>query len=289
MQVTVQAPAKLNLTLDVVGVRPDGYHLLESIMQTVDICDTLTVTAAPAGNLSLTVEGADVGPVEKNTVLRAARVFFAETGIEGGAVMTLTKRIPSQAGMGGGSADGAAALLALDRLYKTQLTTRQLCQMGVQVGADVPFCIVGGTAMCAGIGEEITPLPPLPACYVVIAQPEERVSTPAAYAALDGAPLQDRPDHPATLTALETGDLAAVCRQVANVFEPALKLPGVAAIRRQMAEFAPLCSRMTGSGSVVYAIFDSRETAQACADRLAHTFSSVQVCRPCGPAKITEE
>ena len=284
MQVTVQAPAKLNLTLDVVGVRPDGYHLLESIMQTVDICDTLT--AVPAADVTLAVEGADVGPMEKNIAYRAARLFFEQTGVTGGVSMTLTKRIPTQAGMGGGSADGAAALLALDRLYDTHLSTAQLCEMGVRIGADVPFCLVGGTALCTGIGEDIQPLPSLPDCYIVIAQPPEGVSTVAAYAALDSAPLRDRPDHPAALAALTAGDLPGLCRQAANVFEPALALPGVAAIRREMAAFSPLCCRMTGSGSVVYGVFDRAEDAEACARHLKPLFPVVLECRPCGGPQV---
>ena len=174
MQVTVHAPAKINLTLDVVGRREDGYHLLESIFQTVDRRDTLTARRTSQG-ISLTVAEGEPCPMEKNTAYRAAQAFFAYTGLAGGVEMTLTKRIPQQAGMGGGSADAAAALLALDRLYDTRLTAEQLCELGLQVGADVPFCLVGGTAFVGGIGEEITSLSPLPDCHIVVAQPPEGV------------------------------------------------------------------------------------------------------------------
>ncbi len=278
MQVTVHAPAKINLTLDVVGTRADGYHLLESVMQSVDCCDTLTTTKAPT--ITLRVVGGDVGPLEKNTVYRAAQVFFRAVGVDGGVAMTLTKRIPQQAGMGGGSADAAAALLALDKLYDTRLTREQLCALGVQVGADVPFCLVGGTALCEGIGEVITPLAALPSCAIVIAQPAEGVSTAEAYARLDGTPLRDRPANASMLAALEAGDLPAVGRCLANVFEPAIALPAVADIRRRMAAFAPLGSRMTGSGSVVFALFEAQSRAEACAAALKEHYPVAFVCRP---------
>ncbi len=278
MRVTVHAPAKINLTLDVVGTRPDGYHLLESIMQSVDCCDTLV--AETADSITLTVHGGDVGPLEKNTVYRAAKVFFADTGIAGGVAMTLTKRIPQQAGMGGGSADAAAALLALDRLYHTHLTQEQLIALGVQVGADVPFCLVGGTALCEGIGEKLTPLRNLPDCAIVIAQPAEGVSTKEAYTRLDTTPLRDRPDTPAMIAALDSDDLQAVGQALANVFEPAIDLPAVADIRLTMADFSPIGSRMTGSGSVVYALFDDTARAEACAAALAATYPVAFVCRP---------
>ncbi len=279
MQVIVHAPAKINLTLDVVGVRADGYHLLESVMQSVDCCDTLTATATD-GEVTLEVLGAPPCPVEKNTAYRAAQVFLRETGITGGVAMTLDKRIPQQAGMGGGSADAAAALLALDKLYNTRLSVDDLCAMGVQVGADVPFCVLGGTAMVTGIGEGLEPLPALPDCHIVIARPADGVSTAAAYAALDRAPIPTHPDHPATLAALRRGDLGGVCAGVFNVFEPATAIDGVAAIRHRMAEFSPLTSQMTGSGSAVFAIFRDAARAQACADALAGEFPVSFVCRP---------
>lgn len=288
MQVTVHAPAKINLTLDVVGRREDGYHLLESIFQAVDCRDTLTARRTPQG-ISLTVAGGEPCPMEKNTAFRAAQAFFAYTGLAGGAEMTLTKRIPQQAGMGGGSADAAAALLALDRLYDTRLTAQELCKLGLQVGADVPFCLTGGTAFVSGIGEEIAPLPPLPDCHIVVAQPSEGVSTAAAYGALDAAESLCRPDHVTALAAVERGDLAGVCRCAENAFEAVTALEGVAAIRRQMEAFSPLCSRMTGSGSAVFAVFEEETQAAICLEALRQTWPAAFVCRPCGGPLVEAE
>ncbi len=283
MSVTVWAPAKINLTLDVVGRREDGYHLLESIMQSVDMGDTLT--AEKASDIILDTDA--ICPVEKNTAYRAAQAFFAHTGIAGGVHMTLTKRIPQQAGMGGGSADAAAALWALDRLYDTHLSVEELCAIGLTVGADVPFCVMGGAAYVTGIGEGLRPLPCLPDCHIVIAQPHDGVSTAAAYAAIDKAPIPTHPDHTLALPAMEQGDLAAVCRQVYNVFEPATAIPGVMAIRRVMDRFAPLVSQMTGSGSAVFAIFEEEAAAQACRAALAEQFPTAFVCHPCKGCIIT--
>lgn len=280
MSLTVHAPAKINLTLDVTGRRADGYHELTSIFQTVSRCDTVTLTRTADGILLETPGGAPCPP-EKNTAYRAAQAFFAHTGIAGGVALTLTKRIPQQAGMGGGSADAAAVLAGLDRLYDTRLPHDTLRALAATIGADVPFCLMGGTALVSGIGERLEPLPPLPPVSVVIAQPPEGVDTAAAYRALDGCAIRHRPDHPAALRALQTGDTAALWQQVINVFEPALALPGVAAIRREMAAFAPFASQMTGSGSAVFGLFADPETAQRCAAQLAEQFPVAFVCEPC--------
>ncbi len=289
MRVMVQAPAKLNLTLDVTGRRPDGYHELCSIMQAVDRCDTLT--AEPAQDIRLDTVGSAPCPPEQNIAYRAAERFFAHTGIAGGVHMTLHKHIPQQAGMGGGSADGAAALLALDALYGTALPPEQLYASGLSLGADVPFCLLGGTALAAGVGEKLTPLPALPDCVIAVAQPEQGVSTAEAYARLDAAPVAGHPALSPALEALQRGDLAGLCRQMGNVFEPALALPQVRAIREQMAAFSPLCSQMTGSGSAVFALFPPQAVAQAerCVAALAQCCPVAFLCRPCGAPVVSVE
>ncbi len=190
--------------------------------------------------------------------------------------------------MGGGSADAAGVLVALDALYDTRLDTAALCRIGLTVGADVPFCLVGGTAYVTGIGEEIAPLPALPDCAIVVAQPDEGVSTAAAYAALDRAVPARRPDHTALLAALRQGDLAGVCRAGANVFEEALALSSVAAIRDRMAAHRPLLCQMTGSGSAVFAVFPPARAADAtaCRDDLARDWPGAFLCAPCaGPTR----
>ena len=280
MSVSFFAPAKINLTLDIVGTREDGYHLLESIFQSVSIYDVITVSKRWRKGVVLNAPGCDC-PVEKNTAYKAAVAFMEYTGIKKGVKLTVNKHIPQQAGMGGGSADAAGVLVALDHLFKTNLTTEQLCKIGLTVGADVPFCVMGGTAYVTGIGEEIRPLPSLPDCHIVIAQPAEGISTKEAYAAVDNAVILARPDNAAAIQALEEGDLAGVCKQAVNVFEVATQLAGVKDIRQRMEQYNPLCSQMTGSGSCVFAIFEDKETAEACLTDLQADYPTAFRCSPC--------
>ena len=280
MSVTVRAPAKINLTLDVVGTREDGYHLLESLFQSVSIYDTLVARKQWKKGVVLDAPACNC-PVEKNTAYKAAVAFFKYTGLNKGVHLSLTKRIPTQAGMGGGSADAAGVLVALNKLFKTELTAEQLCEIGLTVGADVPFCVMGGTAYVTGIGEKIHPLPPLPDCYIVIAQPDEGISTKEAYAAVDNAEILARPDHSAAIAALKAGDLKGVCEQAVNVFEAATRLEGVKDIRRRMEASRPLCSQMTGSGSCVFAVFTDPVAAADCQLALKKDYPSAFVCRPC--------
>ena len=274
------APAKINLTLDIVGTREDGYHLLESIFQSVDICDVVVARKRLGRRITLDAPGCDC-PVEKNTAYKAAVAFFAYTGLCKGVHLSVAKRIPQQAGMGGGSADAAGVLVALNRLFKTGLTTAQLCEIGLTVGADVPFCVMGGTAYVTGIGEGLQALPSIPGCAIVVAQPNEGISTKEAYAAVDNAEILARPDNGAAIAALEQGDLAGVCRQAVNVFESATNLEGVKDIRRRMEAFNPLCSQMTGSGSCVFAIFENEDDAEACLENLQSDYPTSFICFPC--------
>lgn len=284
-QVRVHAPAKINLTLDIVGTRPDGYHLLESIFQSVSIYDSIEVRKKWGSKITLDAPGCDC-PVEKNTAYKAAVAFMNYTGLKKGVHLTVGKDIPQQAGMGGGSADAAGVLVALNQLFQTGLTTQQLCEIGLTVGADVPFCIVGGTAYVTGIGEGLQPLPPLPDCAVVVAQPAEGISTKEAYAAVDHAEILARPDNAAAMAALEAGDLEGVCKQAVNVFESATQLEGVADIRRRMEQFSPLCSQMTGSGSCVFAVFEDEDAALNCLEALKTNYPTAFICRPCGGAAV---
>ncbi|MBQ7088094.1 MAG: 4-(cytidine 5'-diphospho)-2-C-methyl-D-erythritol kinase [Clostridia bacterium] len=280
MQVTVHAPAKINITLDIVGKRADGYHLLESVFQSVSVYDTITVKTKWSRGITLIADDCRC-PAEKNTAYQAAVAFFRYTGLKKGVKITLDKHIPQQAGMGGGSADAAGVLWALNLLFGTRLTVAQLCEIGLTVGADVPFCVLGGTAFVTGIGEGLRPLPPLPDCYIVVAQPDEGIATKEAYAAVDGAAILSRPDNAAAIAALQAGDLEGVCRQAINVFESATALKGVRDIRRRMEEYAPLCSQMTGSGSCVFALFDNRDSAMDCQQDLQQDYPVAFVCRPC--------
>lgn len=282
MAIVVTAPAKLNLTLDILGRRPDGYHEIATVMQSVDLADTVTLTANDSGRLSLAVRGATLPLDNQNTAWTAAKLFLQHIGQPRvGLHVLLDKRVPMQAGMGGGSADAAGVLVGLNALTGAGLSMEELCALGARVGADVPFCIAGGTAFATGIGTTLAPYPPMPDCAIVLAKPPVGVSTGAAYAAIDSAPMLYRPDNDGMRRALEQGRLPRIGQLLCNVFEHALALPQVEQLEAAMRTFSPLGCCMTGSGSVVFALFDEDAVAARCAEALQKTDAEVFLCRPC--------
>lgn len=265
--VTRKAPAKINLGLDIVGRRADGYHLLETVFQTVSVYDCLTVSHRTQAGISLTCSVKNVPCDATNLVWKAAEAFCRAAEITPQFHIDLEKHIPSQAGMGGGSTDAAAVLQALQELTGVTLPQEQLLQIAVKLGADVPFFLYGGTAYAAGIGEALEQLPACALPYLVIAKGNEGVSTPAAYRAVDALVCPKHPPVQKLREALIAGagvqEIAPLC---GNLFESAVALPEVTAIRQQMLASGALCSVMTGSGAAVFGIFDGQEQAElACA------------------------
>ena len=265
--VTRTAPAKINLGLDVVGTRADGYHLLETVFQAVSITDTVTVSLAEQPGIALTCDHPAVPCTPKNIAWKAAQRFLEAAKITAGVQIHIAKRIPMEAGMGGGSTDGAAVLLALQELTQQALPKETLFSIAVSLGADVPFFLLGGTAYAAGIGEVLEPLPPFSAAHLVIAKGTAGVSTAAAYQEIDAL---EQPAHPPVQQlrqALEHGagaaEIAPLC---GNLFESAVHLDEVSEIRKSMLENGAYCSVMTGSGAAVFGLFPDADTAeQACA------------------------
>ncbi|MBQ6974482.1 MAG: 4-(cytidine 5'-diphospho)-2-C-methyl-D-erythritol kinase [Oscillospiraceae bacterium] len=258
-----KAPAKINLQLSVGPRRADGYHELASVMQTVDVCDTLTVTAHTGGGMSLTCNHPDLSPGEDNLVCRAAVLFFQCTGVPmDGVTIHLHKVIPMPAGLGGGSADAAAALRALRRLYAPALPDSELETMAAALGSDVPFCVRGGTALAAGRGEKLSPLPPLPQCWAVLVKPHEAYSTAAMYRRIDDTACYDPLDAAPMVSALTAGDLPGVCAAMTNTFEKVLPPDAAtAALCRRLKEQGAMGAMLSGSGSAVFGLFASREGA----------------------------
>ncbi|MBQ3132793.1 MAG: 4-(cytidine 5'-diphospho)-2-C-methyl-D-erythritol kinase [Clostridia bacterium] len=277
----IDAPAKINLTLDITGRRADGYHLLRTVMQTVDLCDTVTLITGGEG-IRLTLSDADLPADERNTAWKAAALFYEAAEIDPAVDILIEKRIPQQAGMAGGSADAAAVLRGLNALYDEPLTESVLVMLAEKIGADVPFCVLGGTMLATGIGEELSPLPAMPPVWITVVKPPVGVSTADAYAAVDSAePVLHSESEDALLAALAAGDAAGVGAHLFNVFDDALAIPAVALVKAAMAAYRPLGCQMTGSGSAVFALFDSEEQAQEAADGLA-TLGETFVCRPIG-------
>ncbi len=289
MEVTVKAPAKINLTLDVTGRREDGYHLIESVMQAIDLCDVVTVYKTGHSDIRLEIDDERVPNDERNTAWRAAAAFCEAAGLStAGIGIRIRKRIPMQAGLAGGSADAAGVLAALNLLTDARLDQDALCDAGAKVGADVPFCLLGGAGLCTGTGTIVTPLPSMPDCHLVVAKPLCGVSTAEAYRRIDETTLRRRPHTSVVIDAVCAGDLETIGRELCNVFEEAIPLPETAAIRQIMREHRTLGCLMSGSGSAVYGLFGNREAARLCADALRREIDEVCLCRPCahGPAEV---
>ena len=276
---TVEAPAKLNLTLDVLGRRADGYHDLNMVMQSVALSDTITLELGTGGPLSVKSNLGFLPNNEKNLAAAAALVFQRETGWDaGGVAMTLHKRSPVCAGMGGGSSDAAAVLRAMNAARGSGLPLLELAKLGEQVGSDVPYCVLGGTALAQGRGEVLTPLPPLARCPVVVCKPPFSVSTPELFRAVDGVRLRCRPDTAGVLDALKAGDLGGVARRLYNVFEDVLspRQGGeVRAIRNELVQQGALGACMSGTGPTVFGLFRDQAQAEAAWEILSRTYRDV--------------
>lgn len=256
--VTLNAYAKINLYLDITGRRADGYHTLETVMHSVSLCDTVEITKI-TGETEITCSDSSIPCDKSNIAYKCAAAFFEHTGISGSNVrISIIKRIPSQAGMGGGSADGAAVLKGLNELYGTGLSLHELCDIGVKIGADIPFCIVGGCGYCTGIGEEISPLPLLSGT-VLIGKGSIGISTKEAFSAVDSKNLC--PPHQNIKEIFAKADMTEISRCCYNAFEAATDLEEVADIKSIMLQNGALCSCMTGSGSAVFGIFQDETSA----------------------------
>lgn len=282
MSIIVKAPAKLNLALDVIGRRADGYHDLRTVMQTIDWCDTVTVDKADSG-IHLSCDGG-IPEDETNIAYRAAALFADAVGCKHGFSVKVEKSIPAQAGMAGGSTDGAAVLRGLNELMNYPLTREQLLSLGAKLGADVPFCILGGTALATGIGTELTPLPPMPSCYFVVSKPQGGVSTPEAYRLLDNAPTLVHPQVDVLCEAIRNADLDGMLPHMANSFEAPLALPHTDAITAVLKAHGASAALLTGSGSAVFGLFKEKATAETAAAVLGVTYRT-RVCQPVKPKK----
>ncbi len=278
MSITVAAPAKINLTLDVTGRLPNGYHTVEMVMQTIDFTDAVEIERAPA--LTLTVGDAPLPADESNTAWKAASLYSQKIGVPPHFAITLHKNIPMQAGLAGGSADAAGVLVGLNALFDNRLSQKELCEIGAKVGADVPFCILGGTMCATGIGTDLENLPPMPDCYIVVAKPFCGVSTGAAYAAIDSMPYPAEKYTDGMKAALLTGDIMAVGSSMHNRFAEVLRITEVETLVSKLRDAGALGACMTGSGSAVIGLFAEKSAAETCKAQLQPLCEKVAVCRP---------
>lgn len=275
--------AKLNLTLDVLGKREDGYHDLKSVMQTISVRDDIEIDVDTGKPWCLKCDKEGIPTDESNLAWKAAKVYCDATGKDpNGIEIRITKRIPSQAGMGGGSADAAAVLRALNRYFGEPLSILALAELGADVGSDVPFCVIGGTAMVEGRGERIRKLPDMPDCVFVICKPEFASSTPQLYQKLDETAIAKHPDNQAMESALLAGDLGKIAENLYNVFDPVVTADHLEInyIKSIFNSYGSVGQQMTGSGSAVFCIVPSFEFAAVICNMLKDNYSQVFIAKP---------
>lgn len=265
-----KAYGKINLGLDVLRRRPDGYHEVKMIMQMVDIYDTLTFEKREDNQIVLSANREDIPCDESNLIYKAAKLLFDYKQVSYGVNIHLEKRIPVAAGMAGGSTDAAAAFTGLNELFELGVSQQELMELAVKVGADVPYCILGGCALSEGIGEVLTPLPNPPYCEMVIAKPDINVSTKYVYENLNLPELKKHPDIDGMKAAIEAGSLDGVIERLENVLESVtVKKYGIIQdIKDEMISLGAANAIMSGSGPTVFGFFDSREEAEAAKEKI---------------------
>ena len=267
--VTVEANAKINLTLDILGKRPDGFHEVAMVMQSIGLHDTLTMEKTD-GEIALSINVPWLKADEKNLAWRAAELVRQEYGLTGGVRMELTKRIPIAAGLAGGSADAAAVLKGMNELYNLQMSKARLCELGAKLGSDIPFCLMGGTMLATGRGEVLTRLADMPETWVVLAKPRISVSTAWAYQNYDEQGAERHPDNEAIKKAIARGNRKAVAGLLCNVLESVTikKYDVIADYKQMMLDKGAMASMMSGSGPTVFGLARNREQAEAIANVL---------------------
>lgn len=277
------AYAKLNLTLDVLGKRSDGYHDLKSVMQTISMRDDIEIDVGTGKPWCIACTDETIPTDERNLAWKAARVFFDRIRKDpDGIEIRITKRIPTEAGLGGGSADAAAVLRALNKHYGNPMSILALAELGASVGSDVPFCTICGTAVVEGRGERLRVLPSIPDCIFVICKPDFSASTPELYKKIDEKVIGKRPDHSEMESAILAGDLGKIAQNLYNVFDPIVTEDHLELnyIKSIFNSYGSIGQQMTGSGSAVFAIVPEFEYAAVICDMLKANYPNVYIAKP---------
>ncbi len=274
----LRARAKINITLDVLGRREDGYHELKMIMQTVNLCDNIFIKKLSEDTITLSTNLSWLPSDSRNLMYKAAELMKSRFGIKTGILMELTKTIPVAAGLAGGSTDCAAVIVGIDRLFELGLTMDEMCALGEELGADVPYCIMRGTVLAEGIGERLTRLPPFPDCFVLLCKPNVNVSTASVYKSLDISDLH-HPDTDGIIADIKKGDLKAVCGGMYNALESVTvkNYPVIADIKAKMLETGAIGSMMSGSGPTVFGFYTGYEEGLAALKEVRRTFRTKEV------------
>lgn len=274
----IKAYAKINLGLDVIRRLPNGYHEVKMVMQSIGLCDELTLERASEG-ITLTTDHPELSCGEDNLICKAAKLMFDTFHIPGGINIHLEKNIPIAAGMAGGSTDAAAVMKGISRLFDLEVPLERLMELGVSIGADVPYCILGGTALAEGIGEKLTPLTPAPDFYILIAKPEISVSTKYVYENLDISGITRHPDIDGMVLSIESGSLQGILDRMGNVLESVTvsAYPVIDTLKHRIRELGAVNSLMSGSGPTVFGIFLSERAAEFACEQLKNEKLAKQV------------
>lgn len=274
-----KAYGKLNLSLDIVGKRTDGYHLVRMIMQTVNLYDVLEFTKTTEPDIILTTNRPDLPTNQDNLIYRAASLLMKNYSIQQGVRIHLEKHIPVAAGMAGGSADCAATLSGINTLFSLGLSTEKLMKLGTSLGADVPYCLLGGTALSEGIGEILTPLPDVPSCKVLLVKPDIDISTKWVYTTLDWKSLTSHPDVDGMISDLNAGNLAGISKKLSNVLETVTipAHPIIQNIKKTLLGFGADNSLMSGSGPTVFGLFFEETLAQTAYQKCMEIYPDYQI------------
>ena len=279
MKITLKAYAKINLMLDILSRFENGYHDLFMIMQSVSLYDEVSVSETATKDITITCNVPSIPTDEKNIAYKAARAFFDYTKIENSGInIDIKKNIPHAAGLAGGSTDGAAVIVALDKLFDTGLREKDIIAIGSKVGADVPFCALGGTMLAQYTGTVLSHLPDLELPYIVIVKPTQDVSTAEAYAAFDSAERVRHLDKNGMLQAVIGGDYEKVYEKVGNVFEQFIDVTERVLIKDIMRKHGAKCTQMSGSGPSVFGIFEDKEMAENCLEELKKSYEQSYIC-----------
>lgn len=277
----VKAAAKINLMLDILKRLENGYHSLFMIMQSVDLFDIVSVEKNTQYKIIIECDKDGVPCNEKNIAYKCSMKFFEYCNIDDiGVTINIEKNIPMAAGVAGGSADGAAVLYCLNKIYNTNLTQKELCEIGNKVGADIPFSLTGGTAVTLGTGNVIAPVKDLPECYIVLCKPEQDVSTPEAYAEFDALSRVRHLDRVSMIDAVSNADYEKICSLCGNVFEQAVEVPKRPHIKGVMRKSGADACCMSGSGPTVFGLFSNKEKANECYNKLKAKYNQVYICKP---------
>lgn len=280
-KVVTKSFAKINLSLDVLGRLENGYHEVQMVMQTVSVFDLVTVTRIKQG-IELSTNLPYLPIDNNNLAYKAAEEFFKYTGINEGVSIDISKRIPVGAGLAGGSSNASAVLKAMNKLFNAGLSLKELCSIGIKLGADVPYCILGGTRLAEGIGEKLSSLPRLPKCSIVLVKPSFSISTKAVYEKIDSCSNYKRPQTKKLIEGLYDSNLDTIVDSMGNVLEEVsiTEHPILQKVKDELVDLGAICAQMSGSGPTVFGIFRNYDEAREAKKQLWGKYKTVYICTP---------